>query len=142
MPTRLTAKSPPTFYPAGSPQGPWGVDTIGSDWCVIHKVTLQARRVGPIGMRGGRVNHFDRANDMARQRNRELAKRPPVSASSPPLFTHEITVSVHVRARSDDDARALAAAAGQHLLDTFNDDCSLDPGTTKVSTRQLPRMEA
>lgn len=60
------ATSTPCFT-ANTP-GPWGVDTIGDNWCVVHQDTLRAKVIGPVG--GRRTNYFDRAIEEADRRNR------------------------------------------------------------------------
>ena len=60
-------------YPEGQPDGPWGVDTIGRDWCVINKLTGRSKKVGRvIGFTTpakSKFNYFDRALEEARKRN-------------------------------------------------------------------------
>ena len=60
------AKTPPVF--SGNVPGPWGVDTIGNVWCVIHRETLAAKRIGQVG--ASRANYFDSAIEEADRRNR------------------------------------------------------------------------
>lgn len=61
----IRAINPPVF--SGSVPGPWGVDAIGRTWCVIHRDTLRAKAIGPVG--GKRTNYFDRAIEEADKRN-------------------------------------------------------------------------
>lgn len=61
------ALSPPVF--TGTVEGPWGVDAIGKNWCVVHRTTLRAKAVGPVGNK--RTNYFDRALALADERNRK-----------------------------------------------------------------------
>lgn len=67
----MKATTPPIF--TASVPGPWGVDSIGRDWYVIHIITLRAKRIGRIGNKrpGGRwgINYFDRAIEEATLRN-------------------------------------------------------------------------
>ena len=64
------ASNPPVF--STEPPGPWGVDTIGGNWCVIHRETLRAKAIGPVGPgKARRVNYFDRALEEATKRNRK-----------------------------------------------------------------------
>lgn len=65
-----TSKTPPLFFPTEDKRGPWGVDTIGDDWYAIHKDTLKAVRIGPVGAK--RTNHFERAKAEAARRNAAL----------------------------------------------------------------------
>ena len=45
-----------THFPAESPDGPWGVDSVGSVWLVIHKVTGRTKRIGRvIGVSGAAI---------------------------------------------------------------------------------------
>lgn len=64
----MKALAAPLFFPEVA--GPWGVDTIGDWWCVIHKDTLVAKRVGRIGARG--TNFHDKAMKEAADRNHSL----------------------------------------------------------------------
>lgn len=63
----MKAASAPLFFP--HTPGPWGVDTIGRDWYVIHRVTLTAKRIGPVGAKG--ANYLDKAMAEAASRNRK-----------------------------------------------------------------------
>ena len=64
---KTSATSAPLFFPEGAP-GPWGVDTIGSDWAVIHRETMKSKRIGPIS-KGRGINYYDRAMTEAARRN-------------------------------------------------------------------------
>lgn len=68
----MKAKSPPVFSADPDIPGPWGVDTIGNAWYVIHSETLRAKCIGRVG--GRRPNYFDRACTEADRRNKELMK--------------------------------------------------------------------
>ena len=49
--------------------GPWGVDSLGRYWYVVHSTTLVARRIGVVGAK--RKNYFDEAVAEADRRNRK-----------------------------------------------------------------------
>lgn len=66
----MKAKSFPTFS-ANTP-GPWGVDSIGNTWYVIHGITLRAKAIGRVGARAP-YNYFDRAIEEADRRNAKEA---------------------------------------------------------------------
>ena len=66
----MKAETPPIFSP--DIPGPWGVDTIGRVWCVIHRTTLRAKQIGRVGSRA--TNYFDRAIAEANERNRKAAE--------------------------------------------------------------------
>lgn len=53
------------IHPVGD--GPWGVDSIGRSWYVVHATTLRAKRIGPVRLKG--TNYFDRAMQEAARRN-------------------------------------------------------------------------
>ena len=59
--------NPPIFTTSVS--GPWGVDSLGRHWYVVHCKTLRAKRIGPVGAK--RRNYFDAAIAEADRRNRE-----------------------------------------------------------------------
>ena len=65
----MKAQREPVHYPEHSPNGPWGVDSIGRVWYVIHRHSLRAKAVGKIV--APKSNYFDRAMEIAHQRNRE-----------------------------------------------------------------------
>ena len=67
----MRAAHPPIFSP--TTPGPWGVDTIGGDWCVIHRGRLTGKRIGPVigATTKQRANYFDRAIAEADRRNRQ-----------------------------------------------------------------------
>lgn len=75
----LPSKSSPvvTFFPETFPDGPWGVDTIGDSWYVIHKLTGRKKRIGRVigikSVSSRRPNYFDRALEEAARRNRTEA---------------------------------------------------------------------
>lgn len=52
--------------------GPWGVNTIGGAWAVIHGETGRSKVIGPVvGVsRRRRPNYFDRAMEEADRRNK------------------------------------------------------------------------
>lgn len=52
--------------------GPWGVNTIGASWAVIHAKTGRSKVIGPVvGVsRRRRPNYFDRAMEEADRRNK------------------------------------------------------------------------
>lgn len=66
----MKATAPPTF--STDPPGPWGVDTIGNTWYVIHSTTLRCKAIGRVGARAP-YNYFDRAIEEADRRNRQAA---------------------------------------------------------------------
>lgn len=49
--------------------GPWGVDSAGRCWYVVHSTTLRAKRIGVVGAK--RRNYFDEAVAEARRRNKQ-----------------------------------------------------------------------
>lgn len=93
----MKALRPPAFEV--SVPGPWGVDSIGPHWYVIHRESLRAKKIGVAGSR--RTNYFDRAVVEADRRNRaegagRLPKAPPAQAPEgdglpkpPPGYTAE-----------------------------------------------------
>ena len=82
----MKAKRPPAFEV--NVPGPWGVDSIGPHWYVIHRESLEAKKIGVVG--GRRTNYFDRAVDEADRRNRgsaeDVCSRLP---KAPPAHTPE-----------------------------------------------------
>jgi hypothetical protein len=61
----MKATEVPIFSP--TTPGPWGVDSIGKNWYVIHRDTLRCKCIGRIGAKG--INYFDRAIAEANTRN-------------------------------------------------------------------------
>lgn len=63
----------PIHFPGDSPEGPWGVDSVGDQWYIVNRTTLQCKRIGrvigfkPVGR--SRPNYFDRAMAEAHRRN-------------------------------------------------------------------------
>lgn len=66
----MKAKAPPAF--SANVPGPWGVDSIGSHWYVVHRASLRVKKIGVVGSR--RTNYFDRAIEEADRRNRGSAE--------------------------------------------------------------------
>jgi hypothetical protein len=65
----MRALNPPAV--TASVPGPWGVDTIGNVWCVIHRERLTAKAIGRVS-KGRGTNYFDRAMEEANRRNAAL----------------------------------------------------------------------
>jgi hypothetical protein len=98
------ALNPPTF--TSDPDGPWGVDTIGMHWCVVHKGTLRAKVVGPVGR--SRTNYFDRALALAAERNRAVylpgTAPAPAPVASKPAKTYVSGGSEYLYPKAGDPA--------------------------------------
>lgn len=87
-----TKQDPPAFYPAAFPGGPWGVDTIGDMWAVIHRETGRSKFIGKLsqpGTRRGAPNYFDRALAEAHRRNRALGVPACEPPPAPPTLAEE-----------------------------------------------------
>lgn len=75
--------SPPENYPyfqhcfTVDAPGPWAVDSIGEHWCAINRNTGRTKIVGKIRRPSSRskVNYFDRAMELANQRNAALSRK-------------------------------------------------------------------
>lgn len=61
-------------FPHGFQDGPYGVYGSDTNWYVVHKVTGIAKRIGRIRAKG-KVNYFDRAVEVARDRNIKEAQK-------------------------------------------------------------------
>lgn len=48
-------------------KGPWGVDAHSGCWYVVHRTTLCAKRIGPVGAK--RANYYTQAIAEAKRRN-------------------------------------------------------------------------
>jgi hypothetical protein len=57
--------------------GPWAVDVIDGHWCAINRATGRTKISGKVRQPGSRskVNYFDRAMELANQRNAALSRK-------------------------------------------------------------------
>jgi len=89
----MSSKPKPERFPDDSRDGPWGVGSVGMDWWVIHRDTLESKSIGTIG----KPAMFARALEEASRRNALVPTPLPTPLPTPgPVTVQDLPVLTDV----------------------------------------------